>query len=1036
MKMKRSKIAMLVLSAMALIAVTGCPNPTTVDPKTEDPIEKTLAQQVVDELGEALAVQTVSPSVRAVAATDITAIKAAALKKITDDGHANSQKLDIILPLMIAGAAEGSKTLSSEVKSSIYTASAKSALESLGKPERSTKLSSGKTLTQTVGFVSEATVTAVVTNLTGTDASNSLKAVSKATVKVVCENKEYAKVSDDAVSASVTGSLKALETKSSSATEGSADDKDKKLTDDFKDILDASLKQAAVTKKASMSDVISSVNTEVVKASKEKTYAATITSDTITASVKIAVSVSGTDGDAAAELIKAAVGGQKNGGVSVAASVVTEAITEAITENPENATNLGDAFATEMEQAINYINTETVPTVTISASPAKLVAAGEVTLTATIEDADTKTVSWKQTAGSTVSITTATAAVATVNIQTPGVYTFQVTVTNKDGYLSASKTVTVTFEKASANVSNLIAEGITALESKKFDTALTKFEAAYSADKTNSEATFWYAFMSMMSISTDTSTVSLMRDRIGATSYPDSMETVFSNKWFNKEYYNTEWGMVPASEDDNYWYVRGTATFITYPVADENDQIAQDELNAYYNAPFLSVRTADDGWQYGRGTFEPKALGEVYGENFTKEGTTYSPWSNPYPLESGFCYTQGSLLDKTNPIMLPALEVPTWAESVYSLAGVFGDSATTTSTSSYSNILMMNLISRNPDGLNSMLDLVLSGVYGTRFNRVVQLIDSLPDTASITVPQSLIDAYNPYGGGNSASGEMPVITIRKAELKALSASLQMTKSLFQLLASYNLDYSIAFLQKELWTSGGGKASLVDLYAQKNPLSSGFLGNRSDATRSASRETFLAAIDDLTDALNLFALDIEDTETLASQALEQMNLGEVEEIKSYIDEVSTLVATLRNSITGGGSLFINPAAMNGGSLSALLSTTTVEDALECKPAALWSTDIFSPAHLFEVNGTEEKPTGLKLYGLTDKGWDVLVKPDDITTAPAYLGLGLKVKTTRVNTLITVPEIAFVGSTKDILRIAGGSPTQFSEDDWKLIDWLSK
>lgn len=934
MKIKRFKKAVLVLLAMAFVMLTGCPNPTVVDPKPSDP-KLSLAQQVVNELGDAL-----SSIGRAAVSPDIPAIKVAALKKITDDGYANSEELDKILPSMISGVAEGAKGLGAETKASIYATSAKSALESLGTPERSKKLSS-ITLAQTVGSVSEATVAVVVKSLPAESVSASLAAVSKATVSVVCTNVSYTSVSDAAVSATVTGSLKGLEKGLTNTTDTTV------MMASFGAILEASLAEAAVTKKESMGDLLTAVNSDVAKASqekvggKEKSYAASLSSTTIKASVKIAVSVAGNDNEAAQkakDLIIAAVVGQKNGGVTVSSSVVTDAIAD----NSENTSNLGENFATDIEDSIEIINAETVPTVTVTASPKVLKVAGEVTLTATIEAVGERTVSWTQTAGPTVSITDLNQADATVNIQIPGVYAFEVTVKNKSGYLSASSSVTVVFEKASANVTNLLDAGIAALEKKDFDLALTKFESAYSADKTNSEVTFWYAFMSMMSISTDPDTVSLMQNRIGFKSYPASINELFSNKWFNGKYYNT---------------------------------------------------------------------------------------------------TQGRILDQTKPVMLPALTVPKWAESIYSQMDIQGESAEFTSVNSYYIILMMNLIANNPNGLNTMLDQVLSGVYGTRFDRVVQLIDSLPNTASITLPQSLIDAYNPFYKADSDAEPMPPISIRKAELKALSSSLQMNKSFLQNLASYNLDYSLTFLQNAMWTTEGGNKTLEDLFKQNNPIKAGFLGNRNQGTRDASKATFLAAIDDLTDSLSLFEADIVDFSTLAYQASAMLDPDAVSMILESLGDASALLTTLRSSITGSGSLFINPAAMNGGSITDLLSKTPVEGAMECKPSALWSTDIFNPARLFEVTGTKSNPTGIKLYGLIEendgKVWKEVVRPTEGTPSPEYIGSGVKINLDRVRELVNVPDSVFEYGIGFIpLAIHYEGLLKISSDDWKLIDWLSK
>lgn len=302
MKIISVKNVLVTMLATAFVMFTGCPSPVADNNNPSG--EKTLVQQVVDELAVAL-----SPAGRTVSDADITAIKTAALKQIADDNLSGSQELDKILPSMIAGAAIGSKNLGEGMKADVYTIVAKSSLESLGKPERSTKLSSGKSLVQTIGFVSEATVNVVVANLTGDAASASLKSVSKATVKVVSTNEGYKAVADAAVSASVTGSLRGLDKGSTDTVAMAA------MMVAFESILEASFEEASVTRATTMSAVLSAVNSDVTKSSTGKGYAAAISTVSIKASVKIAVSVAGTDSAKAAELIKNAVSGQKKAAV-------------------------------------------------------------------------------------------------------------------------------------------------------------------------------------------------------------------------------------------------------------------------------------------------------------------------------------------------------------------------------------------------------------------------------------------------------------------------------------------------------------------------------------------------------------------------------------------------------------------------------------------------------------------------------------------------------------------------------------------------
>ncbi|MBN2811091.1 MAG: hypothetical protein JXP39_04295 [Spirochaetales bacterium] len=748
-----------------------------------------------------------------------------------------------------------------------------------------------------------------------------------------------------------------------------------------------------------------------------------------------------------------------NANVEITSTAMTAAV-------EETDSDLAAEAGSDIADAVDAVLTETAPVVSVSASPSKLTAAGTVTLSADITAAADTEILWTQLSGPSVAISNATTASASVSITEAGNYFFSVTVKNKTGFLSTSKTVNVGFElPVSSDAEALLNEGIAALVEKDFNLAMTKFEAAYQKDESNSQTTFWYAFMSLVSISTDPDTVSLMKDRIGMASYPGNMNDLFSEKWFNGKYYNSYWGFAPASESDEEWVVRG-------------DFVASED---YTTGSWVGCYDSDMNYTGGFGTFTPNVQGSHYAYSFTYNGTQYSDYSNPYPYNAGLCYVRSDILDTANFEMFPALETPDWASNVYDSFGIKGESSTQIAISSYPKILLLNLISRNASGFNGMLDSVLAGMYGTRFDRVVSLIDSLPDSASITLPPDLIAAYTPdfnvnidfpffgtaegsssdvidvdtdyetdyetssralTGDSTDASGEMPAFAIRKAELKALSASMQMSKSLLQLLSSYNLDYSIAFMQNEFWNSdGGGDKVLAALYKQENPIAAGLLGNRSESSRSASKNTFIDAMDDFSDALTLFASDVKDQTTLSGMLLAMTAPESVDMVVSSLGEADVLVGKLRTSVANGGSLYVNPAAIEGGSITALLSTSSTEGAWECTPSALWSTDILNPAKLFETTGTADSPEGLKFYGITFDDSKIITLTD-INATTEYFGVALKIKLDRVEELFNVPDSAFPdeGYWEEDNTIMfpiitmWDEPEQLSADQLALIDWM--
>ena len=135
--------------------------------------------------------------------------------------------------------------------------------------------------------------------------------------------------------------------------------------------------------------------------------------------------------------------------------------------------------------------------------------------------------------------------------------------------------------------------------------------------------------------------------------------------------------------------------------------------------------------------------------------------------------------------MLPALSVPSWATSLIG-SGVQGEDATHLASQNYPIYLMLNIVDRNPDGLNGLIDALLSGVFGARLAQAVAFIDALPDDASVTVP----DAYPDRLRRGRTHGPR---RHREVRARCFSAALEATKSFVQLLASYNLNYPLSAL---------------------------------------------------------------------------------------------------------------------------------------------------------------------------------------------------------------------------------------------------
>jgi len=82
-----------------------------------------------------------------------------------------------------------------------------------------------------------------------------------------------------------------------------------------------------------------------------------------------------------------------------------------------------------------------------------------------------------------------------------------------------------------------VSKGLSDLVAKKYSDAQTSFMLALVADPTNVDAQFWVSFMQMASLNVDPTVVDLFKNRIGVSGYPTTLETLFSDTWFNGTYY-------------------------------------------------------------------------------------------------------------------------------------------------------------------------------------------------------------------------------------------------------------------------------------------------------------------------------------------------------------------------------------------------------------------------------------------------------------------------------------------------------------------
>ena len=116
-------------------------------------------------------------------------------------------------------------------------------------------------------------------------------------------------------------------------------------------------------------------------------------------------------------------------------------------------------------------------------------------------------------------------------------------------------------EPSKKETKNLLSEAVDLLLDVQIDEGIAKIREAY-ANQQNNETTLYYALAELASISVDKSVETLLKENLGVSTYPATMNALISGDWM-KEYpiaYNRDIYEVTESEDGQYVRVSGTKT--------------------------------------------------------------------------------------------------------------------------------------------------------------------------------------------------------------------------------------------------------------------------------------------------------------------------------------------------------------------------------------------------------------------------------------------------------------------------------------------
>jgi hypothetical protein len=310
---------------------------------------------------------------------------------------------------------------------------------------------------------------------------------------------------------------------------------------------------------------------------------------------------------------------------------------------------------------------------------------------------------------------------------------------------------------------------------------------------------------------------------------------------------------------------------------------------------------------------------------------------------------------------LPGLDLPDWFKESDFYGGITG--AGTLNASAWPMLLFANLIDKNQNGLNDLLDDVLSSVFGRVFEDAAARFKDLKYDQVVKVDQRFIQAFNLtniLSEGDTYVG--------KAELDILFSAVRLFKASLEWVAAYNWDTDISFLRTD-W----GK--LDSIPKGSLPLVSNFMKNRNSGMMTNSKNDFIRAINDTISAYeHLIGKD---------SKLPPKYINEMKKFRWISDGLSKL----RTAIEKGESFYVKESSGNS-------YDNTPENALfGINTGKLFTPGQFAIDQLIETESGGKAP---KFYGFKEKNPPVAISGEN--AFENYDEVGFYIKYTRIKEVI--------------------------------------
>jgi len=418
------------------------------------------------------------------------------------------------------------------------------------------------------------------------------------------------------------------------------------------------------------------------------------------------------------------------------------------------------------------------------------------------------------------------------------------------------------------SVDELLKSAVNELKKEHWDEAIAYYNAAYEKDNDNPKTIIYSVLANLAKISTDPKVVTLMKEHFGFTTYPNKLNALLSDKWM-KDYCEIE-----------------------YDYYDENSR-------RWVN------------WEYAR-------WGEV-----EKDGYYY--WSNGrYILVStqAKCYKE----------KLPAIKTPGWVQgkgSMYNNALLSGN---VMSVENWAISLLANVLDKNSNGFNPLLDDVIDGVFGTSFNIALDRLKRLENKTknSITLDPYFIEELDLEDIFDKDD------QIGWAEVNAVFSAMLLVKSSLEWVQSYDLSTDLNWL-KYAWKDDENdiRDHFKNVDASKLPFNNKFFEVRSGKMKNAKAD-YVKAIKGFQNSYT--AIVNSDSDIYPP------------ELKDYYRTINGGFEELIKAINNGGKFYI-PDEINKGST---WPTSKNGDVVATINLGLFFTEgYFSLQNIFETDGKKPK-----------------------------------------------------------------------------------